>query len=103
MHEFSEAFPYWNALAAGRPLADSARHPRMPIPHRAKIFQPFDALEGFSVSIAADGEIATVYMTKGTVADALDLAVITADDDDILSKPLDLELTENVPLLRRNV
>ncbi len=59
MHEFSETFPYWNALAAGRPLTDSVRHPRMPIPHRAKIFQPFDALEGFSVSIAAMGRTYT--------------------------------------------
>ncbi len=49
----------------------------------------------FSVLISVDGEIATVYMTKGTVADALDKAVITADDDDIISRPLDEVLTAN--------
>ena len=70
MHEFSETFPYWNALAAGRPLADSARHPRMPIPHRAKIFQPFDALEGFSVSIAAMGKTYTDRVILSETAQA---------------------------------
>ena len=43
-----------------------------------------------SVSISADGDITTVYVVKGsTIEDALDKAVITADDDDIISKPLD--------------
>ena len=43
-----------------------------------------------SVSISADGDITTVYVVKGsTIKDALDKAVITADDDDIISKPLD--------------
>lgn len=49
----------------------------------------------FSVLIAVDGEVATVHMTTGTVADALDKAVITADDDDIISRPLDDVLTGN--------
>ncbi len=49
----------------------------------------------FSVMISVDGEIATVHMTKGTVADALDAAVITADDDDIVSRPLDEVITSN--------
>lgn len=49
----------------------------------------------FSVLISVDGDIATVHMTKGTVADALDAAVITADDDDIISRPLDEVLTSN--------
>lgn len=49
----------------------------------------------FSVMISVDGDIATVHMTKGTVADALDTAVITADDDDIVSRPLDEVLTGN--------
>ena len=49
----------------------------------------------FSVMISVDGDIATVHMTKGTVADALDIAVITADDDDIVSRPLDEVLTSN--------
>lgn len=49
----------------------------------------------FSVMISVDGEIATVYMTEGTVSDAFDAAVITADDDDIISRPLDEILTGN--------
>lgn len=49
----------------------------------------------FSVMIAVDGDIATVHMTKGTVAEALETAVITADDDDIISRPLDEVLTGN--------
>ncbi len=49
----------------------------------------------FSVMISVDGDIATVHMTEGTVADALDTAVITADDDDIISRPLDEVLTGN--------
>ena len=49
----------------------------------------------FSVLISVDGDIATVHMTEGTVADALDTAVITADDDDIISRPLDEILTGN--------
>ncbi len=52
----------------------------------------------FSVLISVDGDIATVHMTKGTVADALDAAVITADDDDIISRPLDEVLTGNCSL-----
>ena len=55
MPESSETFPYRDALAAGRPSPNPFRHPRMPVPHRAKVFQPFDALEGFSFSIAAMG------------------------------------------------
>ena len=49
----------------------------------------------FSVMIYVDGDIATVHMTEGTVADALNTAVITADDDDIVSRPLDEVLTGN--------
>ena len=52
----------------------------------------------YSVMISADGEISTVYLTEGTVADALDLAVITADDDDIISAPLDTKITENTSI-----
>lgn len=52
----------------------------------------------FSVMISADGEITTVYMTEGPVSKALDLAVLTADDDDIISKPLDEILTQNSSL-----
>lgn len=52
----------------------------------------------FSVMISADGEITTVHMSSGTVADALSKAVITADDNDIVSRPLDEELSENTSL-----
>lgn len=46
----------------------------------------------FPVMISADGEIVTVQMSGGTVADALDKAVITVDDDDEISAPLDTVL-----------
>lgn len=49
----------------------------------------------FSVTISADGDLTTVYMCSGTVADALNKAVITYDDDDIISHPLDEQLTQN--------
>lgn len=49
-----------------------------------------------SVMISADGDITTVYVTKGsTIADALNKAVITADDDDIISKSLDSVINSN--------
>ena len=51
-----------------------------------------------SVMISADGEVTTVYLTEGTVADALNIAVITADDDDIISAPLDTKITENTSI-----
>ncbi len=46
----------------------------------------------FPVYIMADGETVTVNLASGTVSDALDKAVITVDDDDIISKPLDTAL-----------
>lgn len=49
-----------------------------------------------SVMISADGDITTAYVFEGdTIKDALDKAVITADDDDIISKPLDTVVTSN--------
>lgn len=47
----------------------------------------------FPVMISADGEIVTVNIAGGTVSDALDKAVITVDDDDEISAPLDSILT----------
>ncbi len=50
----------------------------------------------FPVKIMADGETVTVNIVGGTVSDALDKAVITVDDDDIISKPLDTELEKDL-------
>ena len=48
-------FPYMKAFRAGRPVHNhddfSKRHPRMDRGHRAKIFTPFDALDGFGGAI----------------------------------------------------
>ena len=46
----------------------------------------------FNVKILADGETFDVKIAGGSVSDALDKAVITIDDDDIISKPLDTAL-----------
>lgn len=50
----------------------------------------------YTVKIMADGETVDVQIAGGTVSDALDKAVITADDDDILSKPLDTPLEKDM-------
>lgn len=47
-------FPYLRTLMRGGPARGTdaaAKHPRMEIGHRAKIFAPFDALDGFSALI----------------------------------------------------
>ena len=48
-------FPYMKAFQAGRPVHNSdefsRRHPRMDRGHRAKIFAPFAALDGFGGAI----------------------------------------------------
>lgn len=46
----------------------------------------------FEVKIVADGETKAIKIAGGTVSDALDKAVITIDDNDEISKPLDTEL-----------
>ena len=46
----------------------------------------------FEVKIVADGETKTIHIAGGTVSDALDKAVVTIDDNDEISKPLDTEL-----------
>ncbi len=50
----------------------------------------------FPVKIMADGETVTVNLASGTVSDALDKAVITVDDDDIISKSLDTVLEKDL-------
>ena len=52
----------------------------------------------FPVIISADGETVTVNMAGGTVSDALDKAVITVDDDDEISAPLDSALKEGMTI-----
>ena len=52
----------------------------------------------FPVHIVADGETVTVHLASGTVSDALDKAVITIDDDDIISKPLDTQLEKDLAI-----
>ena len=58
-------FPYLNALLLGRPrhtIDDfSFRHPQMEQSKRAKIFSPFDALDGYGESIEGKN---TVYTDK---------------------------------------
>lgn len=50
----------------------------------------------YPVQIMADGETFSVNLAGGTVSDALDKAVITVDDDDIISKPLDTPLEKDM-------
>lgn len=45
---------YADILGKSRP-EPSARHPRMPVANRAKIFSPFAALRGFDDEIAGEG------------------------------------------------
>ena len=47
------SFPYVRVLVRGRPEHREAfpKHPPMDRGHRAKIFAPFDALDGFSAMI----------------------------------------------------
>ena len=51
-------FPYRDVFLIGKPQHDrfdlfSAKHPKMDVGHRAKIFAPFDALKGFSEAVAS--------------------------------------------------
>ena len=47
------SFPYIRVLVRGRPehREEYPQHPPMDLVHRAKIFAPFDALDGFSALI----------------------------------------------------
>lgn len=45
------SFPYVGLLVLGGPPDVPASRPRMAREHRAKIFAPFDALDGFSEKI----------------------------------------------------
>ena len=51
-------FRYMDVYLKGRPQHDkydsfSIRHPAMDVTHRAKIFNPFDALKGFNEALEA--------------------------------------------------
>ena len=50
LRRIDRSFPYLRVLMRGRPeqREDDPKHPPMDRGHRAKIFAPFDALEGFS-------------------------------------------------------
>ncbi len=50
LRRIDRSFPYLRILMRGRPerREDDPKHPSMDRGHRAKIFAPFDALEGFS-------------------------------------------------------
>ena len=52
----------------------------------------------FPVTVIADGEIYKLNMASGTVADALNKAVVTIDDDDIISASLDTTLTKGMTI-----
>lgn len=52
----------------------------------------------FPVTVIADGETYKLNMASGTVADALDKAVVTIDDDDIISQSLDTPLAKNMKI-----
>ena len=52
----------------------------------------------FPVTVVADGETYKLNMATGTVANALDKAVVTFDDDDIISTPLDTALTSGMKI-----
>ncbi len=52
----------------------------------------------FPVTVVADGETYKLNMATGTVADALNKAVVTIDDDDIISASLDTALTANMQI-----
>ena len=53
--EFPDAFPYREVFLSGRPRHEhdefSRQHPPMERGKRAKLFAPFDALDGFSAQI----------------------------------------------------
>lgn len=52
----------------------------------------------FPVTVIADGETYKLNMATGTVADALNKAVVTIDDDDIISASLDTALTKDMKI-----
>lgn len=81
-------FRYRDVSRKGRPVhapmdAFSIRHPAMPLSRRAKIFSPFDALEGFNEAIASKD---IIYVPKK-----------------ILSEDERAELDRKVLLLRKQV
>ena len=62
------SYPYIHVLVRGRPQHRdddfSRRHPRMEQPRRAKIFAPFDALDGHSAEIAGRNSALVESMEK---------------------------------------
>lgn len=60
--------------------------------------QAITITRAFPVTITADGETVKLNMAGGTVADALDAAVLTVDDDDKISASLDTELKSGMKI-----
>ena len=63
--EIPADFPYITAIVEGPPIHDhdafSLKHPRMDLGKRAKIFAPFDALDGYSDAVKSKN---VVYVDK---------------------------------------
>ncbi|MBR6185790.1 MAG: hypothetical protein IKQ41_05955 [Clostridia bacterium] len=94
--QVSTAFPYLQVLLQGRPRHGrdefTLRHPRMEQGQRAKIFAPFDALDGYGGSI---GEKNIAYMEK--------IELDESEREEINRKLLALrELTRTRRLAREN-
>lgn len=53
MRKIDLSFPYLQVLFQGKPehKEEYPKHPPMDLVHRAKIFAPFDALDGYSAKI----------------------------------------------------
>ncbi len=66
------SFPYVRVLVRGRPEHREAfpKHPPMDCGHRAKIFAPFDALDGFSAMIRQKDRLCEEAVREETDGDA---------------------------------
>ena len=89
-------FPYLSAIMAGPPKHDhdefSVKHPRMERGKRAKIFAPFDALDGYSDAVKSKD---IEYMARAELAD---------EDREELARRMEIlhGLTYNGRMARRN-
>lgn len=65
-----------------------------------EIYEGMDIVitRAFPVTVRADGQVMKINIACGSVSDVLDKAVITVDDDDIISKPLDTPVTKGMTI-----